>query len=235
MTLEEIMSYLESKGNANQKKTYLRHGAKEPFFGVKIADLKPLQKKLKGQQDVALQLYATGNSDAMYLAALIADGSKMTKKQLDSWAKSASWYMIAGYSVPWVASEHPDAFSIATKWIESKKEMVAMAGWSTLSSMAATIDDEHLPVDQLQKLLDQCVKTMKTAPNRVRQAMNNYVIAVGTYVEPLADKAMTIAKKIGVVDVDVGETNCKIPLASEYIEKARRGRKVAPKRKDARC
>ena len=77
------------------------------MFGVKIGDLKPMQKKLKGQQQLAMELYATKNSDAMYLAGLIANGSNMTRKQLDQWAKEASWHMIAGYSVPWVTAEHP--------------------------------------------------------------------------------------------------------------------------------
>jgi len=55
------MKELAAKGSESIKRTYLRHGATEPFFGVKISDLKPIQKKLKGQQDLAMELYATGN------------------------------------------------------------------------------------------------------------------------------------------------------------------------------
>jgi hypothetical protein len=32
------------------------------------------------------------------LASLLADGSHMTKRQLDAWAKSAWWYMLSEYS-----------------------------------------------------------------------------------------------------------------------------------------
>lgn len=94
------MQELEACGNPSIKKTIMRHGAPEPLFGVKIGDLKPLQKMLKGQQQLAMELYATKNHDAMYLAGLIADGSKMTLKQLDQWAKGSTWHMISGYSVP---------------------------------------------------------------------------------------------------------------------------------------
>jgi 3-methyladenine DNA glycosylase AlkD len=48
------------------------------MFGVKVGDLKPIVKQIKGDQELAMQLYATGNSDAMYLAGLVADGRKMT-------------------------------------------------------------------------------------------------------------------------------------------------------------
>ena len=47
MTLKEVMDALESYGNEQTKKIFMNHGAKEPFFGVKVADLKVLQKRLR--------------------------------------------------------------------------------------------------------------------------------------------------------------------------------------------
>src|SRR5262245_53899211 len=110
------MKELASKGSAATKKTWLRHGAREPIFGVKTGDMKPIHKKIKGDQDLALKLYATGNGDAMYLAGMVADGSKMSRADLDRWAKEAKWRMISGTTVPWVASEHPEGLAIALKW-----------------------------------------------------------------------------------------------------------------------
>jgi 3-methyladenine DNA glycosylase AlkD len=235
MTFDEIMQELASKGTAQTKKTLMRHGAPEPLFGVKVGDLKPLAKKLKGCQDLALELYATKNSDAMYLAGLIADGSKMTKKQLDQWASGATWHMISGCTVPWVASEHPQAISVAKKWIDSKKELIATSGWATLAAVVGMIDDDALPIDELSELVERVEKQVHSAPNRVRYAMNNFIICVGTYVLPLAAKALASAKKIGVVDVDMGDTACQVPEAAPYIVKCRNGQKVAPKRKTMRC
>ena len=65
MTLDETMQLLASKGSEQTKQTYKRHGAPEPMFGVKIGDLKPIVKQIKGDQALAMQLYDTGNSDAM--------------------------------------------------------------------------------------------------------------------------------------------------------------------------
>jgi 3-methyladenine DNA glycosylase AlkD len=235
MKLAEVMKLLAEKANPQTKKTLLRHGAVEPLFGVRIGDLKPLQKQLKGEQEVALQLYATGNSDAMYLAGLVADGAKMTRQQLDEWARQARWHMIAGCTVPWVAAEHPDAVPIAVDWIDAPEELVATAGWSTLSAVVATVPDDRLPIKQLSKLLDRCAKTIHKSANRVRYAMNNFVISCGTYVEPLAEMAIATARKMGPVEVDMGQTDCQVPEAESYIIKSRRGQPVAPKRKTARC
>ncbi len=235
MTLDEAMAALAAKGSPTIKNILKKHGATEPSFGVRIGDMKPLVKQLKGNQEVALQLYATGNSDAMYLAGLIADGRKMTRKQLDQWANQAPWHMIAGCSVPWVASEHPEAVEIAMKWIDSPKELITTAGWATLASVVMTRADDQLPITELAALLDRVVKTLKTSANRVRYAMNNFVICCGTYVAPLADKAIVTARKLGKVEVEMGTTDCKVPDAESCILKSRRGAPVAPKRKTAKC
>jgi 3-methyladenine DNA glycosylase AlkD len=235
MTLNQVMAELKAKGSESIKRIFMRHGAKEPFFGVKISDLKVIHKKIKGNQALAMELYATGNSDAMYLAGMVADGKKMTPAQLQNWVELAPWRMISGTTVPWVASEHPEAIPIALKWIDSPKESVACSGWSTLSSVAAVVPDDQLPVKQLSALLDRVVKTLKSAPNCVRYGMNEYVISVGTYVEPLADKAMATARKIGHVEVDMGDTSCEVPEAESSILKSRRGAPVAKKRKTVRC
>ena len=71
MTKEEVLHALELLGSAATKKIYMRHGAREPFFGVKVGDLKKWKKKIGQDQALALALYNTGNSDAMYLAGLI--------------------------------------------------------------------------------------------------------------------------------------------------------------------
>jgi 3-methyladenine DNA glycosylase AlkD len=235
MKLDEIMTALAAKGSASTKKTLLRHGAAEPLFGVRIGDLKPLVKQLKGQQELALQLYATKNSDAMYLAGLIADGARMTPKQLDQWAATATWHMISGCSVAWVAADHPDGFQVALKWIDSPKELVAIAGWSALGAVAATRSDGELPVKEFSALLDRCAKTIKTAPDRVRYAMNDFIISCGTYIQPLGEKAIATARRIGVLTVDMGDTACQVPDAESYIKKSHKGLPVAPKRKSVRC
>lgn len=235
MTLAETMKLLESKGSEQTRKTFRRHGAPEAMFGVKVGDLKPIAKVIRGDQKLAMELYATGNSDAMYLAGLVADGAKMKKSELDSWAKQATWQMISGSTVPWVASEHPDAVEIALKWIDSPKEEIAVAGWSTLACVVSVWPDETLPVKVLEALMKRVVKTIHASPNRVRYVMNSFIICCGTYVAPLAEKALAAAKTIGRVEVDMGQTACQVPEAASYIIKSRRGLPVAPKRKTARC
>ena len=185
MKLKEVMAALEAKGSETIKRILMKHGAKEPFFGVRIGDMKPIAKKLKGEQALALELFATGNGDAQYLAGVIADGRQMTAKQLQTWADTATWDMISSTTLPWVASEHPEGFVLATKWIDSKNEQVARSGWNTLGALAATVPDTDLPVAKFGQLLDRVVRDLPKAPGGSRYSMNSFVICVGTYVAPL--------------------------------------------------
>jgi hypothetical protein len=235
MKLKEVMAALKAKGSEQIKRILMKHGAPASLLGVRIGDMKPIAKQIKGDQALALELYATGIGDAQYLAAMVADGRQMTAKELQTWAQTASWDMISGFAIAWVASENPAGFKLASKWIDSKNEHMARAGWSTLGAIAAITPDADLPIAAYGKLLDRAAQTIHGAPDNVRYLMNNFVIMVGTYVAPLAGKAMAAARKIGQVEVDLGDTDCKVPLAEDYILKCRRGAPVAPKRKTTRC
>ena len=235
MTLKEVLAQLEQFGDERTKNTLMNHGAKEPFFGVKVGDLKKILKKTKKNHELSLELYNTGNTDAMYLAGLMADEKQITKAQLNDWVKKAYWYYLSEYAVPWVAAETAFGFELGLEWIESKEEGIAAAGWSTLAYYASVNPDEDLDIEMYKKLLDRVAKEVHGAQNRVGYTMNGFVIAIGTYVKDLTEKATKIAQEIGAVKVEMNGTACKVPLATTYIQKVIDKQKVGKKRKTARC
>jgi 3-methyladenine DNA glycosylase AlkD len=234
-TVDEVMAELRKKGNPQTRKTLARHGAPAGTLGVKIGDLKTIAKAIRGNQSLACELYETGNADAMYLAGMVADGAQMSKKQLDSWAKGATWPMLSEYAVPSVAAESRLARDLAMKWISSKKESIASSGWCTYAGIVATKPDDELDIAEIEGLLNDVVSRIHAAPNHVRYTMNGFVIAVGAYVKPLLKQAKRAAKEIGAVSVDMGDTACKVPLAVAYIEKVEAMGRIGMKRKTVKC
>jgi hypothetical protein len=235
MTTKEILKELEGFGSEQTKKIYGNIGAKEPYFGVKVQDLKKILKKTKKNHALSLELYATGNSDAMYLAGLMADEKQITKEQLELWVSQAYFSYLSEYTVPWVAAETNHGFELGLKWIESDIETTASAGWGTLSYCAALLPDEELDLELYTNLLNRIEKEIHQAPNRVRYVMNGFVIAIGSYIAALTEKSMEVAKSIGKVEVDAGGTACKVPLATTYIDKVVSKGRIGKKRKTARC
>jgi 3-methyladenine DNA glycosylase AlkD len=236
-TVESVVAELRAKGNEKTRAIYMRHGmAPERTLGVSVAEMKAIAKKLRGEQALTLDLYATGIMEAQYLAGIVADGKKMTRKQLDGWAEgSAGMPMVSEYTVAWVALDHPEARECALKWIESEKEHVAAAGWSTWAGLVATRPDEELDLAELKKLLGRVVQSIHKAQNRVRYTMNGFVISVGGYVKPLLAEAKAAAQRMGNVSVDMGETACEVPMATESIAKIEKMGRVGKKRKTMRC
>ncbi|MFD1136340.1 DNA alkylation repair protein [Paenibacillus sp. TCA20] len=230
------MSTLEELGTEQTKKTFLRHGAREPFFGVKVGDMKKkLVKEVKKDQEVAQSLFSTGNSDAMYLAGLTVNPKLVSKELLEAWVQQAYWYMIAEYPVAWLTAESPYATELAMKWIQSDEEMVATAGWSTYSNYVSITPDDELDLGELAGLLERVRSTIHEEQNWVRSVMNGFVISVGSYVQSLHEQARDVAQEIGKVHVDVGNTACKIPLAEEYIRRVEEKGKLFKKRKTCIC
>lgn len=234
MTANDIVTELKKFANAQTKKMWMTHGAHEPCLGVKVEDMKKIQKRVKMDYQLALDLYDTGIADAMYLAGLIADDAKMTRKDLQRWVEGATWGMVAEYTVPWVASAGPHGREIALKWIESKNEAIASAGWQTYSSMVAIKEDADLDLAEIKSLLQHVAKSIHQQPNRVKYVMNGFVIAVACYVKPLHKLAVETAKGIGKVAVDlVGD--CRIPFAPDQIKKFEARSAIGKKRKSPKC
>jgi 3-methyladenine DNA glycosylase AlkD len=235
MVVSEIVAELSALGHENIKQTLIRHGAREPLFGVKVGDLQPIRKRIKTDYRLSLDLYATGISDAMYLAGLIADDPRMTPNDLQGWVKAAYWSLLSETTVPSVAAGSPHGWDLALKWIDDDTETIAAAGWSTLSSLVSITPDADLDLPTLEGLLHRIAANLQTERNRVRHIMNGFIIYVGGYVAPLTPAALQAADTIGPVTVDMGDTACKVPSARDYIEKVQTRGVIGKKRKSAKC
>jgi len=219
MTRDEAMKELEACGNEQNRKTYARHGVGEDHFGVSYADLYALQKRIKKDHDLALALWDTGNHDARILATLILDPARMTEGEADAWVRSARNYVEAS-AVATGFARTPFAAERALVWQRSDEEWVARVGWSLLGQLAADANSGLEDAFFLPHL--ETIRTgIHDRKNRVREAMNGALIAIGSRSAALEEKALAVAAEVGKVHVDHGDTACKTPDAAAYIKKAR--------------
>ena len=132
------------------------------------------------------------------------------------------------------ASASPHGREIALKWIDSKVETIASAGWQTYSSMVAIMEDADLDLAEIKALLQRVTKSIQQQPNRVKYVMNSFVIAVACHVKPLHKLAVETAKGIGKVKVELVGA-CKIPFAPDHIKKFAARSAIGKKRKSPKC
>ena len=216
MTKTEVMKELRANGSTQTRQTYRRHGLKGDMFGVSYAVLGKMKRKIKSDQQLAEQLWATGNCDARALATMIAAPAETTAATLESWARDLEDRGLAA-ALSNVAAEAPSAQKLMEKWTSAKKEMIGCAGWHTLASIAR--QDNDLDDAYFEKYLQKIETRIHSSDNWVKYAMNNALINIGVRNAKLEKSATAAAKRIGTVEVDHGATSCKTPEAAAYIKK----------------
>jgi 3-methyladenine DNA glycosylase AlkD len=214
MNLNSALRELKRRGTAQNRKIYRRHGVGENMYGVSFADLRLLAKQIKVDQDLAVQLWATGNHDAQILATLIADPAQFDAKTLDAWSKDLSDCVIADQFAGLVARTRYWQKK-AEKWHKARGEWIGRAGWNLIGQLA--MHQPTLPDSYFEPYLIEIETGIHQQKNRVREAMNNALIAIGIRTAALQAQALSAAQTIGPVEIDHGETSCKTPDATAYI------------------
>lgn len=235
MDVQTVMQELEALSKERTKKMYISNGAHEPLFGVATGAMKPIAKKIKRNQPLAEELYATGNYDAMYFAGIIADPEAMTEADFDRWMDDAYFYMLSDYVVAVTLAEADIAQAVADKWIESGEELRMSGGWSCYCWLLGNRPDAEFSEEKLAKMLDKVKDTIHDSPERTKSAMNNFVYTVGVSYLPLHEKAVETAKAIGPVEMKRDKKKSSFLHASENIQKEVDRGKLGFKRKYVRC
>ena len=228
MNKTQALTQLKKLGSEAALKTYARHGVTGAAFGVRYADMYKLAKQIGTDQKLAEQLWTTNNHDARILATMIADPTQIKATTLDAWAKTVNNELML-HAIAGLAASASSPVTRLKKWIAAKQEWTAATGWHLVASLsggaraakAARDEGDDAGVDDawFASQLKHIEKTIHKSPNRVRHSMNTALIAIGSRGGALADQALAAAKRIGVVEVDHGETSCKTPDAAAYIRK----------------
>lgn len=216
-TKEEILEELEALGTEQTRKTYRRHGIMDEMFGVKYGDLNKVRKKVKNNQTLTRELWATGNHDARIFATMISEPDKIQEDEIKQWAKDINNATLADALAGMFS---PSSFSrqLAEEWIQLQdQEWECSMGWNVMGWLA--VNDQSLPDAYFENLLQWIERDIHTSKNRVRYNMNNAVINIGLRNPALYEKAIATAQKVGKVEVDHLDTSCKTPDAITYIDK----------------
>ncbi|MGC4377665.1 DNA alkylation repair protein [Fictibacillus sp. Mic-4] len=235
MDFETVMQELEALGKERTKKIYMSNGAREPLFGVATGAMKPIAKKIKINQRLAEELYATGNYDAMYFAGIIADPNAMTESDYNRWMDEAYFYMLSDYVVAVTLSESDIAQDVADKWIVSGDELRMSAGWSCYCWLLGNRKDNEFSESKISNMLDSVKNRIHESPERTKSAMNNFLYTVGVSYLPLHEKAVETAKEVGTVEVKRDKKKSSFLNAYESIQKEMVRGRIGFKRKYVRC
>jgi len=218
MDAQEVLATLKKLGRPQTAAIYRRHGAGDDVCGVLTSEIGKLKKKIKVDHALAQELWRTGNAEARMLALQVADPARVTKSDADRFVKDGPVRFVGCYLADLVVRT-AHAGDTMRRWMKSKDELTREMGYMVVSHRLKA-DADAIDDAAAGEVLETIEREIHASPNWARYGMNNALIAIGVYKPALRKAAVAAAKRIGKVEVDHGETNCKTPEAAGYIEKA---------------
>ncbi|QEH36581.1 DNA alkylation repair enzyme [Aquisphaera giovannonii] len=214
MTVDEILSKLESLGDDARRKHNAKAGAPENQFGVKLGDLRAIAKKLKTDLELALKLWDTGNVEAQLLATLIIMPKSLSADEVDRLTRSTTCAQVADWLNSYVVAEHPEKDALREKWLKAKDRWASRAGWHfTASRVNKGGDGLDLPA-----LLDRIEEEMPKAVPEVQWTMNNTLAAIGIHHPELRGRAVGIGERIGLYRDWPVSKGCIPPFVPVWVD-----------------
>ncbi|GAA2272260.1 DNA alkylation repair protein [Glycomyces scopariae] len=210
-TTAEVMAELAALDDPKMREANERLG---DDHGVNLTKLRAVAKRLKTQQDLAVDLWATGDSAARLLALLVCRPKAFEREQLDAMLREARTPKVHDWLVNYVVKKSPHAEELRLAWTGDPDPVVASAGWALTTERVAK---RPAGLD-LPGLLDVIEAEMKDAPDRLQWAMNHCLAQIGIDHPDLRARAIGIGERLEVLKDYPTSPECTSPYAPVWIE-----------------
>jgi 3-methyladenine DNA glycosylase AlkD len=213
MKLREALAQLEALGDEKVRARNKKHGAGDDQYGVQTGDIRKLAKKIKADHELGLELWATGNVDAMLLAILLISPQKLSSTELDRMVRAGTFHWVADWLNAYIVKEHADKEALRVKWMQAKDPLAARAGWNLTAERVA---GSPTGLD-LEALLDRIESEMAKAPPAAQWTMNSCLAQIGIHFPALRKRALAIGEELGIYRDYPVSKGCTSPFAPIWI------------------
>jgi 3-methyladenine DNA glycosylase AlkD len=209
-TVAELLAELAALEDPRAREVNEKHG---DDHGVNLGKLRAVAKRLKTQQELAVELWRTGDTAARLLALLICRPKAFGRDELDAMLRESRTPKVHDWLVNYVVKKSPHAQLLRLAWSADPDPVVASAGWALTTERVAK-KPEGL---DLAGLLDVIEAEMKDAPDRLQWAMNHCLAQIGIEHAEHRARAMDIGERLGVLEDYPTPPNCTSPFAPVWI------------------
>lgn len=209
-SVTELMAELAELEDPKIREVNVKHG---DDHGVNLTQLRAIAKRLKIQQDLAGELWETGDSAARLLAILISRPKAFTRDALDTMLREARVPKVQDWLVNYVVKKSPHADELRVLWFDDPDQVVASAGWALTSERVVK---KPAGLD-LSGLLDTIEMQMRNAPERLQWAMNTCLAQIGIEHPEYRARAVDIGHRSKVFEDYPTSPGCTSPFAPIWI------------------
>jgi 3-methyladenine DNA glycosylase AlkD len=197
--VDAVIADLRSLGSEKNRAGMARYGINTTrAFGVSVAALTPIARRLGRNHELALALWKTGYHEARLLAAFIDEPAKVTARQMDAWAADFDSWDLCDQACLKLFVKTPFAFEKIRAWVGDEREFVRRAGFSLMACTA--VHGKKEPDATFIPFLDLIERQATDERNFVRKSVNWALRQIGKRSPALHRPALALAERLAASD-----------------------------------
>jgi 3-methyladenine DNA glycosylase AlkD len=193
--VREALAWLERRGTKKNREGMARYGIRpKKRFGVSMATMQPLVRRLGRDHALALALYRTGWHEARILASFVDEPDRVTPAQMDAWAQRFDNWAVCDSVCLHLFDRSPHAWAKVREWSRRDDEYVKRAAFALVAGLAS--HDESAPDAAFARCLPLVERAATDDRNYVKKAVNWALRQIGHRSVPLNAVAVEVASRL---------------------------------------
>ncbi len=197
---KEVLTALKKRASRKVRdEMESRYGIVTPrAFGVKMSEMKAIAKRSGTSHELAAALWQTGWYEARTVAVFVEDPARVTRSQMDRWARDFDNWAICDTACFHLFDRTPHALAKVTQWAKSRDEFVKRAAFALLACVAA--HNKQATASALAGCLPLIEQGAFDDRNFVKKGVSWALRSIGRARRELRAEATALAKRLAASD-----------------------------------
>jgi 3-methyladenine DNA glycosylase AlkD len=193
--VQSALEWLEQKGTQHDRDNLARFGiTANKAFGVSVANIRLLGKRLGRSHELAAKLWDTGWYEARMLTSFVDEPAQVTPAQMDRWCRDFDNWGICDTLCFHLFDRTPHAWSKIAQWSDKRAEFVRRASFALLASVA--LHDKKAPTEPFLESLTFIERAAPDERNFVKKGVSWALRSVGRRNAALHDASVALSRRL---------------------------------------
>jgi 3-methyladenine DNA glycosylase AlkD len=195
--VQAALSSLERMSTRRDRENLARFGiTASRAFGVSVANIQRLAKRLGPNHDLAAALWDTGWYEARMVTAFVGEPARVTPAQMDRWCRDFDNWGICDTLCFHLFDRTPHAWGKVAEWSHDPGEFVRRAAFALLASLAA--HDKRAADEPFVESLRFIERAAADERHFVEKGVSWALRMIGRRNAALNAAAVTVARRLAV-------------------------------------
>ena len=193
--VQAVVSSLEQMGTQRDRENLARFGiTANKAFGVSMANVQVLAKRLGRNHELAAALWDTGWYEARLLTSFVDEPARVTPAQMDRWCRDFDNWGVCDTLCFHLFDKTPHAWAKVAKWSHSRHEFVKRAAFALLASLA--LHDKRAEDESFARCLPLIERAATDERNFVKKGVSWALRLIGRRNLVLNTAAVDLARRL---------------------------------------